>query len=404
MNTLKLSLENFQAISNGILEFKTGLNFIIGQSNSGKTATFRALKDCLLNPNKAARHIRNGFNQATVTLKYNGNKVEWKRTPKSSTYVINGEEYIKVGRSDVFKLLDNSGFVQGISGTIMNIEEELQLPFPFGMSKQELFKLYEDVFCISDSAIILKAAKGQEDQLKFEIANLENDNLKNNKKIEELEKFKKEINMELLLSYRELLKRGCARLVILKEGLPEIRKASGFQNFYITEAETSFKNIVPEYKSKLELRELSNKLQKLHKLKVNSLGETPSPKNLLDDLGNFTALKKEADILKKLDLIAFPKIVINSKISEYKELTDTVKIVSLLKNIEELKLPDYSVTINLSRYEELKSLLKCLREYQSNIKSMEAELLKIKSKVNLLSNKLKEFKVCPLCHKPLEDA
>ena len=185
MNTLKLSLSNFQAISNGELEFKTGLNFIIGQSNSGKTATFRAVKDCLLNPSKAARHIKNGEKEAAVTLSYNENTITWKRTQSSSIYEINGQEYIKVGRSSAFKLLENeTGFVLSSSGIIMNIEEELQAPFPFGMSKQDLFKLYEDVFCISDSAIILKAAKGQEEQVKFDISNLENESIKNNKKIE----------------------------------------------------------------------------------------------------------------------------------------------------------------------------------------------------------------------------
>ena len=46
-NELKLSFENFQSISQGELVFHTGTNVIIGQSNSGKTATFRGLKACL---------------------------------------------------------------------------------------------------------------------------------------------------------------------------------------------------------------------------------------------------------------------------------------------------------------------------------------------------------------------
>ena len=59
-NELKLSLENFQSISEGELIFHTGTNVIIGQSNSGKTATFRALKACLSNPIGSQRFIKKG--------------------------------------------------------------------------------------------------------------------------------------------------------------------------------------------------------------------------------------------------------------------------------------------------------------------------------------------------------
>ena len=62
MNELKLSLHNFQSIAEGELTFQTGLNFIIGQSISGKSATFRALKECLLNRAGSQRFIKKDTN------------------------------------------------------------------------------------------------------------------------------------------------------------------------------------------------------------------------------------------------------------------------------------------------------------------------------------------------------
>ena len=186
MNNLKLSLQNFQSISEGELVFQVGLNVIIGQSNSGKSATFRALKACLANPSGSQRFIKNGETKADVRLEYNGNVIEWQRSNKESSYVINGEKYHKTGNSSAFKILDDTGFAQDDNEVIMNIEEELQLPFPFGVSKSDLFKLFENVFCVSDSAVILKGAKDNEDSVKSDLMSLEMERQKNSMKIKEL--------------------------------------------------------------------------------------------------------------------------------------------------------------------------------------------------------------------------
>ena len=404
MNTLKLSLSNFQAISEGTLEFRTGLNFIIGQSNSGKTATFRAVKDCLLNPSKSARHIKNGSGKATVTLEYNGNIITWTRTPNSSVYDINGQEYIKVGRSNAFKLLENeTGFVLGSSGAIMNIEEELQAPFPFGMSKQDLFKLYEDVFCISDSAVILKAAKGQEEQVKFEIGNLENEILKNNKKIEELEKFKKEVDLNLLKTYKNSLVTSSQRLMSLKDGLPSIKIAAKLEGVKIEEADEIFINVLPQYSEKAELKKLAGKLGRLHKLGTSLNTNFTPPSNLIEKRRDLINLQKEVRILSELSKIAFNDFEAVSQLPKYMELQEISKTAELLKNIKDIKLPSFSASADYQRYRELKQLSKEVKEIQDSLKVKEELLTKVKNTVEQTSERLKEFKVCPLCQRPLED-
>ena len=404
MSTFKLSLDNFQAISSGELEFKTGLNFIIGQSNSGKTATFRAVKDCLLNPSKAARHIKNGNSQATVTIEYNDNVITWKRMSSSSVYEINGQEYIKVGRSNAFKLLENeTGFVLGSSGIIMNIEEELQAPFPFGMTKQDLFKLYEDVFCISDSAVILKAAKGQEEQIKFEISNLENENIKNNKKIEELEKFKKEVDLEVLQSYKDKLKASQGRLLSLKTDLPNIKIAAQLETFEIPEVQMSFVDVSESYKDKVNLKVLCGKLKELHKLSTTLKDEFEITEGLISKRNSLLKLSNEIKVLKQLsDLPKIEDVKTESLTFRYNELNEIQKTAQLLSKLKDIKVPMFSCTADFQRYREMAELSNQVKNIEKEIKEKEGKLKITNESLEKLSNSLKEFKVCPLCHKPLD--
>ena len=265
-NELKLSLENFQSISKGELIFHTGTTVIIGQSNSGKSATFRALKACLMNPAGSQRFIKKGTKSSSVSLEYNGNQIIWKRTPKESSYIINGEEYLKTGKSNAFKIIEDTGFAVDSNDTIMNIEEELQLPFPFGMSKADLFKLYEDVFCISDSAIILKSARASEDKVKADIVAYENELNKNQNKLKELLDFKSSVDIEELKSKRDKLSNKYSRILFLQEGLPIIKKAVLVQNFYIHEF--SFKDKYEAYKDKKNLKIEIIRLKKLKIIKL----------------------------------------------------------------------------------------------------------------------------------------
>ena len=268
MNELKLFLKNFQSISEGELVFTTGLNFIVGQSNSGKSATFRALKACLLNPKGSQRFVKKGNNKSIVTLLYNGNEVTWERTNKESSYYINGQQYIKTGSSDAFKILMNdTGFVKDErEGALMNIEEELQLPFPFGTSKTDLFKLFENIFCVSDSAVILKAAKEQEEAIKDNIEALELDKIKIESKLEHLKEFKESLDLDRLRDYKDYLEQTENKVEALKNGLPEIKKAFRISEANLEVKERGFNNLLSLYFEVCNLKKTIIRSKKLHQL------------------------------------------------------------------------------------------------------------------------------------------
>ena len=367
-NELKLSLENFQSISKGELIFHTGTNVIIGQSNSGKTATFRGLKACLSNPIGSQRFIKKGTKQASVILEYNGNQIIWKRTPKESSYVINGEEFIKTGKSNAFKIIEDTGFVVDDNDVIMNIEEELQLPFPFGISKADLFKLYENVFCVSDSAVILKAAKEQEETTKNQIVSLENDITKNQNKLAEIQSFKEEVDLNFLEEKKELLKSKSERINFLQDGLSTIRRAIKVQNFKVEEVTFEDKSL--DLREKKDLKTELSKLKELH-----SLG-------------------------KSLKELQEPKL---HGLEQHKELRNLYKTYTTIQELKGIEAPVEEFVNRLQKYEELLSYSKTLQNLKEKIKAKKEELKKAEEFISNTEEALKEYKVCPLCHQPLNN-
>ncbi len=367
-NELKLSLENFQSITHGELVFHTGTNVIVGQSNSGKTATFRALKACLTNPSGSQRFIKNGSKQAVVTVEYNGNQITWKRTAKESSYTINGEDYIKTGSSNAFKIMEDTGFVRDDNDTLMNMEEELQLPFPFGISKSELFKLYENVFCVSDSAVILKSAKEHEDKAKSDIALLENDLLKNENKLKELKEFEEIFDKDKLISLKSYLEEKQERLRTLNDGLPLIKKA-----------------------------------MKVTMIDLNGLDDFDT-NNLLNTRNDLLNVKKEIYKLKKLHGIhkSLPEILnpVN-KIAIYTELIELHKERELIKNLEGIALPEIQVENKLQEYKNLVTYKRDIKNIINSISQIEQKKKDWEEKLNRMKEKLKDVSVCPLCGQPL---
>ena len=368
-NELKLILDNFQSISHGELIFHQGINIIIGQSNSGKSATFRALKACLSNPSGSQRFIKKGTSSAMVTLEYNGNQIIWKRTAKENSYIINNEEYHKTGSSSAFKILDDTGFVTDDEGTIMNIEEELQLPFPFDMTRSDLFKLYEDVFCVSDSAIILKAAKGTEDETKDEVALIENEISKNENKLKELIEFKNEVDINKLTNMKLFLEKRNNMIVKLKDGLPLIKKAYRVNDFKVEEQ--TFTDNYSLYKEKVQLKRDLSKLKKIHAL------------------------------IKTIDCTYAGDELLKENIDKLKELSDLRVTTTTLVALNEVNVQEQEFEDKLQKYKELREYALFLDNLKAKIKAKknEAELTKII--IQELEETLKGFKVCPLCHQPL---
>ena len=400
-NELKLSLENFQSIAQGELTFHTGTNVIIGQSNSGKTATFRALKACLSNPAGSQRFIKKGTNHASVTLEYNGNQIVWNRTPKESSYTINGENFIKTGKSNAFKIIEDTGFVVDSNDVIMNIEEELQLPFPFGIPKSELFKLYEDVFCVSDSAIILKAAKEKEESVKSQISDIENNIIKNKNKLSEIENFKKEVDIQFLESKKKGLTEKMGRLMFLRDGLDTIHIAQKTQTFRVDEE--TFEDKVRKLSNAVEIQQKLEQLKKLHKVSkdLKDIAE-PKPKELriYEELKE---LKRAAEVVQSLSNVEAPIQEFDAKLQKYEELEELRKIIKKAQGLRAVEVPMQEFINKLQKYRELRAYSEFFKNLKEQGKQKKEKLEVVNDTITRIEEDLKRFKVCPLCHQPINN-
>ncbi len=404
MNELKLSLQNFQSIGEGELTFKTGLNFIIGQSNSGKSATFRALKACLLNPKGSQRFIKKGTSKSSVTLYYNGNEIEWDKTSKESNYKINGEAYHKTGASSAFKILsDDTGFTKDEANNIMNIEEELQLPFPFGLTSSDLFKLFENVFFVSDSAVILKAAKGCEDETKSEISSLELEEQKNQVKIRELNNFKEFLDLDTLEKYKKKLGEKWGRLEKLKDGRDVINMAVKVDSSNLDVTEKDFTNLVSSYLTVLELKKVLAQTKQLHNLSKHVQGLTQNFNSVLPMYKSLNELKELRDQVKQLSKVKAEELIFENKISKYIELTELNNTLQKLKKLHKMKVTEQSFQNNLNKLRELKELKEFRDKLSNDLKRLTKEQKETEGQINTIQAKLREFKVCPLCHQPLKE-
>lgn len=367
-NSFKLKINNFQSISKADLEFVQGINVLVGPSNSGKSATLRAVSGVVLNPKGSQRFIKNGAKGLEVEVDYLGNNIIWQRNGKDSKYVVNGEEFRKVGSSNLPKILDKSGFVLD-DGSLMNVEGELELPFPFDKNSAELFKVFEkSIFCVSDSAVILKAIKDDETNIKKEksLAEIELDRFK--KKLKALEELAKEVDLNKLkkgkIDLEELYfnkDKLTDKYNKVLEGINAVKELKNMKK----PVEVS-DDLMLSY---VKLTNDFNRLKQIHQL-AQVLKVSKKPLSKVVDFNNFVKCNEDLEKLRELwkAINALDKIkevvICNIDIEKFNKLNK-----------------DYTALMSISRMAQ-------------NIKQKCKKLDEVKRK---LQEEMSGFDVCPLC-------
>ena len=144
-NEIVVSIRDFQIIKKASLTFKPGLTAIIGQSNNGKSAIFRAIKSCVYNE-PGATSIRNGCSSYLVGIQMNGHTVICQKG-KNSMYKVDGVTYQKVGRTqlpEVARSLNIRELNLNGSNEQINFWDQMEKPFLLDRSETELFRFIVD--------------------------------------------------------------------------------------------------------------------------------------------------------------------------------------------------------------------------------------------------------------------
>ena len=367
-NTFRVDLENFQSISKASLEFVQGINIIVGQSNSGKSAILRAVKGSVLNPSGSQKYIKNKTKGFKVNINYAGNNIEWSRE-KSPKYIVNGEEYKKTGNSNLTDLVDNSGFVLDEDKNLMNIESELELPFPFDKSNSELFKLFEkNIFCVSDSTAIVKLIKADEDEANKNKDNAEYELERSKNKLQAITELEAEVDLDKLINGRNAL----AGLINNKEKL----------TLDITDLH-----------DKINVGKVLNKAIPMVEVNQEVIDNYVS---LLADTKKLNEIRGVGKVLQAMPTASTPDAL---NISDYTELKDAItqleqanELTSILSPLEAPTMRDVN-----GEYTSLRSDINSLLQLREQAQMVQKNISDLQAQIDLLKIEKGKIKVCPLC-------
>ena len=255
---MKVTLEDFQILKGkNEFEFPVGITVIVGPNASGKSSTFYAIQNALLNPNGVADCINHNAKKTSVTIENNNNSLTWTKTQTSSVYKNNltNAEYVKASKLTSRDIAD-LGFYFDNKCKIINIHDEWSKLFPYGESDTDMFRLFEDIFNISCSFQIIDEIKKDEQLVKNNIvacqsslASLQNKQtifscIQDKVKISEINELINGINS--LSSYVSKLKEDYVSLSTFTP-LKNIILPDSFDFNILNESATELKNISESY-------------------------------------------------------------------------------------------------------------------------------------------------------------
>ena len=400
MGSFELDLTNFQSIGKANLEFEPGINLIVGQSNSGKTAILRAIKAVVTNPSRAKFYIKKGTDEAVVSIANEGNELMWSRSAKGgSKYNVNGEEYSKLGTSNLFNILEDNGFVQDDSGNVMNIEGEWDLAFPFDRTPSELFRLFENIFCVSDSAVILKSFKEEEADSVKQRTVLEERHSRLGEKVKALEDLKAEVDLEKIEGEVKSFEQDYKIYSTMKADCKELEFNKRISEITVDDV------LPPEH---FTLQELEQAYQD-SKYLTHVLGEIKFYKSLpeeidvpqtLTDYLNVVADYKDIKKAVELDKISFPEDIkiTEDLINKYTELVKDVDFLKHAAKVSKITIDkECNVNCTLDKYLETVEDYKEIVKIYKNCKELKQQYDTISEQLEEYQSKLNSYTVCPLC-------
>ena len=395
-NVINLSVKDFQIIKNASLTFGPGLNAIIGQSNNGKSALFRAAKSCIYNE-PGTTSIRNGCSSYAVGLQMNGHTVIYQKG-KESIYKIDGNVFQKVGRTQLPEVASSLNIRElNLNGSNeqLNFWDQMEKPFLLDRSETELFRFIVD--------------SGKDNNITLALKTLVSDRQGITKEINMIEGMLSQADITIQ-NYKDKLVNSdnildtCNKIIQLG---PEIKRLESSETCISKHKELSD----GLFKVNLELNNLNKLLLDVEPMQESLLIKYKKS-DLVDKIVNSYRQKQKLlnDINLRINKYEFiGDITLNENLNKYNLLNNIVsrhhELSGKLSDINKIKIPEVSSGFN-ENAEKLSKLIQILDRRNASF----SNLSKVKDSINEYDLKIKSLKeeldgigVCPTCGQPIHN-
>lgn len=234
---MKVITKDFQILSGiNTFEFNKGINLIIGSNASGKSSLFYAIENCLTNPNGVSDCINYDAHETQVTIENNEQSVTWTRTLDSCSYKnnITGKNFVKASKLDCRDIAD-LGFYYDKKDNVVNIHNEWSILFPFGESDSDMFRLFEDIFNISCSFLIIDEMKKDEQSVKSNMTQTQNLKADLQCRCDKLNAIKDNVNEQDINFYTDLVTNTLQQASKLREDYNNYSRSALLSNVILPE-------------------------------------------------------------------------------------------------------------------------------------------------------------------------
>jgi len=386
----ELSVKSFQSHKDSVLEFDPGVNVIVGESDSGKTALLRALRWILVNKPGGDAFRSNFGGDTEVKLTTEEGNVITRAKNKENLYWLNDTRFAAFGTEVPQEI------VEAINIDAIGFSRQFDMPFLLNDSSGEVATHFNKLAHLEKIDLATKkvqsAIRDLEQDIKSETKQLSNEET-------ELEKYayldKMEIELEVLEGLEKELEQVLKRQSKLNTFLSALSKVQAEieENQVWVEMETDLDKILSDYEERESITNDRNSLNLILN-KIVGIENTIKKQTAVIALESFLdKVLGNVEEKERLEKEVQTLTALNSKIQNIE--TETESLRALL----ELSVLITPILTLYGNEEDLTTKIKELNSYISKIKVVEG---KIKTKEqNLKENEdlfvLEMGETCILC-------
>lgn len=368
---MKVNIKNYQAIKNANLEFLPGITVIVGSSNNGKSSIIRSIQGAINNQG-GTKFINYDADACEVSIEENDNSITWIKSKKQgkSAYIINGQEMSKIGQKqieDVADVLNMRQIEINLEKVRLNFWKQLEYPFLVGKNSYQLFDF-------------ISRSKEQETVTALE---------------QSVESDKKLTAGRVSTLSTQIDSKKSAIGSYTKE-LESLSIANDFEADMLEKRIAAY-NAVSGLVEKHKLNSIAINNIKSQVLEKQILVDAISSKVsvLSENMANYKEIKELLDLysIRKSRLNVVKQNIVESQAIVDAKSTIVLSLEAIIKKIKE--------TVDIK--DSISSMLKATKENIALISHKKTLIDALNTKIKAATDKLDEFKFCPMCNQPLKN-